>query len=228
MELGYIELNELLNLFGVSLRLEGSNAFFYDTDTNLQMTSHVYFEHLGKEFTSDVTTLFNGYPFYLGNETKKLKLNILIREKNIRVYEITKKEEIEPHLYEEYSLRGEWKSFVLDEDYYRADLREDGTEYPVRKEDCLSSVKFVADKRQGGWMLVDKDKKWAELSFEKNKETGEVTFDFHDCGPEETNQQEVFGIIEQSGKFKDILNVCFPKLANKYSSVKSNDVMQMK
>ncbi len=44
MKLDYNRLSELLNSFGLSLRIENGNAVFVDVETNLPMKSYVVYK----------------------------------------------------------------------------------------------------------------------------------------------------------------------------------------
>lgn len=69
MKLDYNRLSELLNSFGLSLKIENGNAIFVDVETNSPMKSYiVYKEGFADQevkYITDANILLNGYPFYL-------------------------------------------------------------------------------------------------------------------------------------------------------------------
>ena len=234
MKLDYNGLSELLNSFGLSFRTENGNAVFVDVETNLPMESSVVYKEgfadQKVEVTSDANKLLNGYPFYLKNESKYFKLNIGISDENINVFEITKTEIKEPHLYESCSLKkNSTFSYSVEEMTYRNHTREDGTEYASC--DFISNVKFtvndIRDTRAGG-LIVKKDNKSANIWFKKNEPTGEITPDFRDEDFEEMSLQEATESIEQSKVFKSTIGILYPTLADSYANAKTSSVKPTK
>lgn len=229
MKLDYNRLNELLNSFGLFLKIENGSAIFVDVETNSPMKSYVvYKEGLADqsvEYISDTNILLNGWPFYLEAENKHFKLNISVNGENIKVYEITKTERKEPHLYESSELKTDRRTYILEETTYRRHTREDGTEYLSR--DFISNVRFganeITDAREGG-IVIHTDNKRADICFKKNATTGEITPDFRDEDFEEISQQEATELIEQSRIFKDTMKTLCPTLAKSYSNAKTSSV----
>ena len=147
MKLDYNRLSELLNAFGLSLKVENGNAIFVDGETNTPMKSYVVYKEgfadQSVEYTTEANKLLNGWHFYVDAENKHFRLNIAVSEDTIKVYEITKTERKEPHLYESSELKTERRTFTLEETTYRRHTREDGSEYLGR--DFISNVSFGAN-----------------------------------------------------------------------------------
>lgn len=229
MKLDYSRLNELLNAFGLSLKVENGNAIFVDGETNTPMKSYVVYKEgfadQSVEYTTEANKLLNGWPFYVDAENKHFRLNIAVRQDNVKVYEITKTERKEPHLYESSELKTDRRTYTLEETTYRRHTREDGSEYLSR--DFISNVSFganeITDSREGG-IVIHTDNKRADVWFKKDTTTGEITPDFRDEDFEEISQQEATQLIEQSRIFKDTMQILCPKLAESYSNAKTNSV----
>ncbi len=145
------------------------------------------------------------------------------------MYEITKTERKEPHLYESSELKGDRRTYTLEETTYRRHTREDGTEYLSR--DFISNVRFgvseITDAREGE-IVIHTDNKRADICFKRNATTGEINPDFRDEDFEEISQQEATELIEQSRVFKDTMRTLCPTLADSYSSTKTNSVRPTK
>lgn len=229
MKLDYNRLSELLNAFGLSLKVENGNAVFVDVETNTPMKSYVVYKEgfadQKVEYTTEANKLLNGWPFYVDAENKHFRLNIAVREDNIKVYEITKTERKEPHLYECSELKTDRRTYTLEETTYRRHTREDGSEYLSR--DFISNVSFganeITDAREGG-IVIHTDNKRADVCFKKDVSTGEITPDFRDEDFEEISQQEATQLIEQSRVFKDTMRILCPTLADSYLNAKTNSI----
>ena len=200
MKLDYNGLSELLNSFGLSLKVENGSAIFLDVETNSPMKSYVVYKEgfadQKVEYISDANKLLNGWPFYLETENKYFRMNIGVKDENIKVYEITKTERKEPHLYESSELKADRRTYSLEETTYRRHTREDGTEYLSR--DLISNVRFgafeITGAREGG-IVIHTDNKRADICFKKNAATGEIIPDFRDEDFEEISQQEAIELI---------------------------------
>lgn len=136
MKLDYNRLSELLNSFGLSLKIENGNAIFVDVETNSPMKSYiVYKEGFADQevkYVTDANILLSSYPFYLENENKYFRLKIFAKNENIEVYEITKTERKEPHLYESSELKTDRRTYTLEETTYKKHTRENGLENIVQ------------------------------------------------------------------------------------------------
>lgn len=233
MKLDYNGLSELLNSFGLSLKVENGSAIFLDVETNSPMKSYVVYKEgfadQKVEYISDANKLLNGWPFYLETKNKYFRMNIGVKDENIKVYEITKTERKEPHLYESSELKTDRRTYSLEETTYRRHTREDGTEYLSR--DLISNVRFgafeITGAREGG-IVIHTDNKRADICFKKNAATGEIIPDFRDEDFEEISQQEAIELIEQSRIFKDTMRTLCPILAENYSNAKTSSIKPMK
>ena len=159
-----------------------------------------------KEYTADAKTLLNGWPFYVDTENKHFRLNILVRDEGIKVYEITKNERPPPHLYEKSELKAGTRTFTLEESTYRRHTREDGSEY--FSYDFISNVIFgvseITDSREGGIKVVA-DNKRGGIRFYRDRESGGIVQDFESSGVEEISQEETMQLIEQARVLKDTM-----------------------
>lgn len=228
MKLDYNRLSELLNSFGLSLKIENGNAIFVDIETNSPMKSYVVYKEgfadQEVKYITDANILFNGYPFYLGNENKYFRLNIFAKNENIKVYEITKTERKEPYLYESSELKGDRRGYILEETTFRKSTREDGTEYFDR--DFISDVEFgvseIDGSRGGGIIIHTDNNKSAGIYFKKDVTTGEIVPDIREEDFVEISQQEATQLIKQSRVLEDTMRILCPTLADNYSKAKTS------
>ena len=229
MKLDYNRLNELLNSFGLSLKVENGNAIFVDIETNTPMKSYVVYKEgfadQKEEYTADAKTLLNGWPFYVDTENKHFRLNISVRDEGIKVYEITKNERKEPHLYERSELKADTRTFSLEESTFRRHTREDGSEYLSC--DFISDVSFgvseITDSREGGIKVIA-DNKRGGIWFYRDRESGEIVQEFESTGVEEISQEETTQLIEQARILKDTMRTLCPVLTENYSNARTNSV----
>ena len=232
MKLDYNRLSELLNSFGLSLKIENGNAIFVDVETNSPMKSYIVYKDGFAEgfadqevkYITDANILLNGYPFYLENENKYFRLNIFAKNENIEVYEITKTERKEPHLYESSELKGNRRGYILEETTFRKATREDGTEYFGG--DFISNVKFgvseIDGSRGGGIIIHTDNNESASIYFKKDVTTGEIVPDIREEDFVEISQQEATQLIKKSRVLKDTMRIFCPILADNYSKAKTS------
>lgn len=230
MKLDYNKLSELLNAFGLSLKVDNGNVVFVDAETNTPMKSYVVYKEgfadQKVEYTTEANKLLNGWPFYVDAENKHFRLNISVKDDSIKVYEINKTERKEPHLYERTELKTDRRTYTLEETTYRKHTREDGSEYLSC--DFISNVKFgvneIVDSRVGGIVIHTDNNKRADVCFKKDITTGEIIPDIGEEDFVEISQQEATQLIEQSRIFKNTMRILCPTLAESYSNSKTNTV----
>lgn len=231
MRLNYDKLIELLNSFGLSLIIENGNAKFADIETDMPMESCIYYADAGREIVNDIKVLFDGYPFYVENENKRFKICALDSNTDLKIFEIAKTVQKEPHVYEESKLVSEYStnpSYYFEKTLYERPVLED--DYESYGGITLSYVRFYAneitDNRCGKIItmspIIGGSRKKNEMFFSKNSETDEITYVVDDDVIKTMSDEEAIQIIEQSQLFKDTINMLCPILAENYLKVKGN------
>lgn len=233
MKINYDKLIELLNNFGLSLTIEGDNAIFTDIETDTPMKSYVGYKKgyadQKVEYTADTKTLLNGWPFYVENENKMYQINILNKEDELEIFEITKTERTEPHVYEETSLICTiFGAFSFDKTIYEKHLKNG---HETLGGEMLSHIRFFARETDydNRWSTIvtsfpvcGANRKKNEMFFAKNPETDEMTYVADENTPKTMSDEEAIQLIEQHQLFKDTLNIFCPILAENYENIKAN------
>ena len=231
MRINYDKLIELLNSFGLSLRIENGYAKFTDMETDLPMESYVYYADAGKKSANDIKLLFNSYPFYVENGNKRFKISVSDRDNTVRNLEITRTVRKEPHVYEESRLVSEYSTntaYYFEKTLYERPVLKDG--YESIGGITLSYVKFyveeITDNRYGKLITMSpvtgSNRRKNEMLFTKNLETDEITYVVDDDVIKTMSDEEAIQLIEQSQLFKDTMNMLCPTLAENYSKIKAN------
>lgn len=222
MRLDYNQLIKLLNLFGISLKINDDKVNFIDRETNLPMES--YLVNRGYRINTDkVADLFSGYLFYVRGVKNFFKINISFRYGRLAAYKIEKTKEIEPHLYEATSFRSDMNNiFEVEEEIFRNPTDEQGVEYLDHNVEYYAKFNAEEISTTHGGMRIKKEKEWAYTWLQEDAETGE--FINEENYYDEISKQEFISLIDQSRVFKDIMNILCPKLTQHYTNIKSECV----
>ena len=217
------ELNKLLNIFGLSLKIENGCCFFIDIETGLQLVPYIYHAEHGsmKIYTDDAKTLLNRYPFYLETRTKFYELNIAAGEDIFCVYKIFKKEKVKPDLVEEANLEATYSVWAIKESTYNYD--EASCPRMTNINEVVYSANEIIYPNLGLICVKSPDfSKYAELLYFKKNKNSEIHLD-ETVSARHSNisVEEATFLIEQSRVFKDVMELFSPKTLEGYINSKS-------
>jgi len=226
MQFDLNELNNILNIFGVSLEIKDGVAIFIDNKTNSIMESYIVckegFADQEKHNTADIKTLFNGYPFYIKTKGILLKLSIYCSKDKYMLTKINKIETIEPHKYEYTEMQVYGRSYELDEYTWVADLRNDGSEYLSGKTISLTSFRVLEPTNQRfGLIQISNGKRKTAICYGKDIKTGEIQpyADF-----DQISRDDCMKLIKRSRAFKETLRIFCPTVSSYYFENKIDNV----
>ncbi|MBR5662255.1 MAG: hypothetical protein IKX00_01225 [Bacilli bacterium] len=212
------ELNNVLNVFGVSLEIKDDVAIFIDNKSNSIMESYIVckegFADQERHNAADTKTLFNGYPFYIKTKDLFLKLSIYRSKDKFMLTNISKVETIEPHKYEYTEMHVYGRSYELNEYTWVADLRKDGSEYLSGKTISLTSFHVLEPINQRfGRIQITNGKKKTAICYGKDIKTGEIKpyADF-----DQISKNNCKKLIDESRVFKETLKIFCPIVSSYY------------
>ena len=212
------KLNELLNIFGLSLRIENGCCFFTDIETGIELSPYIYLECYGKEYTNDAETLLNSYSFYLKTRNKVYELGICARKDTFIVGSIYKREMVEPDFCEEIHLKSDNRECKLKEKTYNYD--ENACPRVTNFNEVNFSTSELIDPAQSVITIKNPDfSRYTELWFDKNKNTGEIYL-MNTSELDTISQEDAISLIEQSRMFKDVMRLFSPKTLEGYTNSK--------
>ncbi len=232
-KLDYSRLNEVLNGFGLSLKVENGNAIFIDDETKTPMKLYAVFNRgLDDESVKPITEaekLLDGGFFYVDSEDKHFQ--IYISPLSNRLSSITKTERKGPHLYErtKLTLEGlECPNIIVEESTFRRHTSEDGSEEPSC--DYISDAIFAVDWRGKipnlGQIKVVVGNKigYIYLNYDPYSDEKIITY-YETTGDEPLSKEEARQLIEQSQVLKNTIGILYPVFIDHYFNISPNDVI---
>lgn len=213
------KLNELLNIFGITIMYENNTISFIDNKTNYLMKPYYIEKENDKnkeKVSGDATEILDGFPFCLDADSRRYELDIKMEDDKFFVDSITRTEMKDPSVYEECSIKFNDTLFGLNEKIYK---KEEGKEniilsdirYAAREIDKVSSNSYL------GLISVKdvQDETYYEMWFDQNILVSDNVNGM--------DKEKAMILIDYSRVFKSTIDVLCPKLFENYNNISKEE-----